>query len=273
MSRYIQLTITVTGNEQKEMLIAQLAAAGADGFEEEGRQLKTFVAEDAYDATAVISILQQYGASATETIIEETNWNAQWEAGFSPVQVDDFCAIRAGFHAPVAGVQYDIIITPKMSFGTGHHATTHMMVNAMRQLEITGKSVFDFGTGTGVLAILAEKMGAGTITAIDNDAWSIANANENFIANNCHKILLFNEMTIPTIGEYDIILANINRHVILEQLPVIKQHLSGNGVVVFSGLLTGDKPLVLEQAQQQQLELQHEYEMNGWICLLMVMGQ
>ena len=273
MPRYIQLTITVAGKPEKEILIAQLTDAGAHGFEEEKNLLKAFIADPVYEADRFAAIIRQQGATCTVSVMEETNWNAVWEAGFAPVQVSDFCVIRAAFHAPPEGVKYDIIITPKMSFGTGHHATTHMMVSAMQGIDFLGKSVFDFGTGTGVLAILAQKMGAAQVTAIDNDPWSIENAMENFISNGCHKILLFNHEEIKINAVYDIILANINRNIILQHLGSIKQHLSANGVVLVSGLLTGDRPLVLEEAQRQQLELKHEFEMSGWICLLMVSNQ
>jgi len=273
MSTYIEIKITVGNKEQQEILLARLAAAGANGFQEEKDMLKAFVAAEMYDEPLFTSILQEQGVAFQVAEIKETNWNAEWEAGFEPVRIGHFCAIRAGFHPPITDVQYEIVITPKMSFGTGHHGTTHMMMAAMEQLPVKGASVFDFGTGTGVLAILAEKMGAASIAAIDNDDWSIANAMENFNANNCSKILLIKQETIVSDDAYNIILANINRHIILEQLPVIQQHLLPGGVVLFSGLLTGDKPLVLEKAGLHQLALVQEWEMNGWICLLMVNHQ
>ncbi len=270
MPNYIQLNITVSDTAVKDMLVAALSAAGANGFEEEKNLLKVFIAEDVFNEEIFLPLVQQHGLSYTSSVVEETNWNAQWEAGFTPVQIGNFCVIRAAFHPPVTAVQHDIIITPKMSFGTGHHATTHMMVEVMQELDFTSKSVFDFGTGTGVLAILAEKMGAREITAIDNDAWSIDNAAENFNSNDCHNILLFNQGNIFGEAVYDIILANINRNIILQHLPALKQHLAPGGVVLLSGLLTGDRQLIVEQAQQQQLELGKDFEMNGWICLLMV---
>jgi ribosomal protein L11 methyltransferase len=145
-----------------------------------------------------------------------------------------------------------------------------MMVKAMEGLAFAGKQVFDFGTGTGVLAILAEKLGAEQITAIDNDEWSINNSEENFNSNNCHKILLFKDESIPSEGVYDIILANINRNIILQHMASIKQHLAKDGVVLLSGLLTGDEPVIMETALQQHLILCQRFEMNGWICLQLV---
>jgi len=273
MSAYIELSITARDSQLKELLIALLTEAGADGFEEEKNLLKAFIATENYSAEIFRQILQQNGVEYTVSTIEETNWNAAWESGFAPVKVGRFCTIRAAFHEADNDVQYDIIITPKMSFGTGHHATTHMMIAAMEKLDLYEKTVFDFGTGTGVLAILAEKMGAAQVTAIDNDQWSMENAMENFNANNCHKVLLFNHEVMNENVVYDIILANINRNIILQHLASIKQHLAASGVVLLSGLLTGDKPLILDEAHKQQLELKQEFEMNGWICLLMVNRQ
>ncbi|MEO5592573.1 MAG: 50S ribosomal protein L11 methyltransferase [Chitinophagaceae bacterium] len=270
MPGYIELKIAVTDSLQKEMLIAQLSAIGIIGFEEEKNLLKAFIKEDEYNEFESKDIIKQYGLTFSVSIIEDINWNAEWEAAFKPVVIANFCTIRAGFHEENKSVKHDIIITPKMSFGTAHHATTYMMVEEMENLEFTGKAVFDFGTGTGVLAILAEKSGAGSITAIDNDDWSINNAIENFNSNNCSKILLFNSQEIPSNSIYDIILANINRNIILQNLETIKQHLATNGVLLLSGLLTGDEALIIEEARKHHLRLKHRKEMDGWICLVMI---
>jgi len=272
MARHIELIIQVTDALQKEILVAQLTAAGANGFEETRSTLNAFIAEDDYDEASVKEIIEKNYLKYSVSVIEDINWNAEWESGFEPVTIDNFCAIRAAFHEPNTTVSHDIVITPKMSFGTGHHATTHMMAKAMQGLDFSGKTVFDFGTGTGVLAILAEKCGAKRITAIDNDEWSISNAAENFNGNNCHNILLSNSKEIIGEDVYDVILANINRNIILENLAAIKQHLASGGVVLLSGLLTGDEPIILEEASRQQLALVQRFEMSGWICLLMVMG-
>ena len=273
MAVHIELKIAVTNKQQREMLLAQLADTGICGFEEDAQWLKAFIPEADYEKTIFDEIIEQNGLSYSLSAIEDRNWNEEWESGFQPVVIDDFCAIRAAFHPAVTAVKHEIIITPKMSFGTGHHATTCMMVKAMAGIDFQGKQVFDFGTGTGVLAILAEKMGAGTVTAIDNDDWSIDNAKENFNSNNCHKVLLSKEENIIENVEYDVLLANINRNIILQNLASIKQHLAPDGVVLLSGLLTGDEPVILTEAHRQQLVLSHRLEMNGWICLLMVISK
>ena len=270
MATHIELTIAAADKEEQEILIALLENAGATGFEQGREWLKAFIPEDVYQRDLYKQIIEHNNLKYSESIIKDKNWNAEWEAGFSPVVIDNFCAIRAVFHEPIPGVQHDIIITPKMSFGTGHHATTHMMVKAMSGFDFGGKTVLDFGTGTGVLAILAEKMGAASIDAIDNDDWSIDNSIENFNSNNCYKILLSKAESIENNGSYDIILANINRHIILSSMASIQQHLQPGGVVLFSGLLTGDEAIVLEAAVVHQLACSSRLVMNGWICLLMV---
>jgi ribosomal protein L11 methyltransferase len=268
----IEFKIEISDNTLKEILIARLSAAGADGFEEEKDFLKAFAAVGNYLEQSFEEIIEENSLKYSKSIIKERNWNAEWESDFKPVTIEDFCTIRAGFHAPDSKVKHDIIITPKMSFGTGHHATTHMMVKAIAGLDCMDKNVFDFGTGTGILSILAEKCGAQSITAIDNDNWSISNAFENFNLNNCHKILLSKKEGFVGNLSYDIILANINRNIILQNLLQIKQHLSGKGVVLLSGLLTGDEPVIVAAAARQNLKLLEKSEMSGWICLLMVNG-
>lgn len=270
MAAHVELAIAVSDQQQKDILIALLTEAGAAGFEEGRDYLKVFIPRLDFEEILYKEIIEQNNLKYSISVIEDRNWNADWEAGFQPVLIGAFCIIRAAFHQPVANVQYDIVITPKMSFGTGHHATTHMMVDAMAGLSFTGRNVFDFGTGTGVLAILAEKMGAGSITAIDNDAWSIENADENFNSNDCSKILLINSEKIIEKHPYDIILANINRNIILQNMGAIKQHLAKDGVVLLSGLLTGDEPVIMEAAGKEALELQQRFEMDGWVCLQLV---
>ncbi|MEP7280000.1 MAG: 50S ribosomal protein L11 methyltransferase [Bacteroidota bacterium] len=271
MTDYIEYKIQLKDDAVKDILIARLADAGANGFEEEGSILKAFAAAGT-DQSEFEKIIAESGLEYSQSLIPERNWNAEWEAGFTPVTIGHFCTIRADFHAPDTQARYDIIITPKMSFGTGHHATTHLMIEAMEGLNFQGKQVFDFGTGTGILSVIAEKCGAAGITAIDNDAWSIANATDNFNLNECRKILLFNQSGFDENSSYDIILANINRNIILQNLAGIKQHLSSDGVVLLSGLLSGDEAFMVAQARVHKLALRQQSAMNGWICLQLVNG-
>ncbi|MEJ7767322.1 MAG: 50S ribosomal protein L11 methyltransferase, partial [Chitinophagaceae bacterium] len=190
MSDYFEIAITVENEDQKNQLVALLSDIGFEGFQEDNKILLAYAAVDDFDQVMMESILKTYNLSYLQSVIKPKNWNEEWEAGFEPVIIHDFCAIRASFHSPVAGVSHEIIITPKMSFGTGHHATTYMMIEAMSVLNFTGMKVLDFGTGTGVLAILASKMGAAVIEAVDYDEWSIENGRENIVRNNCSNISL-----------------------------------------------------------------------------------
>lgn len=267
MLDHIQITFTDILPEQQDILIAHLAEAGYEGFEEIGNELKAFISEKDFDKTFLQELTYKYQLNYSEEKIPEQNWNTVWESNFQPVVVDDFVAIRADFHEPLKAVTHEIVITPKMSFGTGHHATTYMMVQQMRNIDFSNKKAFDFGTGTGVLAILAEKLGAAEIFAIDNDDWSIANAGENISRNNCAKIRLRRADAMSDNLSYDVILANINRNVILDNFETLVSHLADNGILLLSGLLTEDEPAIAEQANLFGLEKIGGIERNTWICL------
>src|SRR5918995_4444294 len=203
MDNYIQIKFQNISQEQSDILIAQLTEIGFEGFEEEESRLKAFIASTNFDEKLLQNISTPQQLVFSKTIIEQTNWNRVWESNFDPVIVDDFVAVRAEFHEPIKDVEFEIVITPKMSFGTGHHATTYMMMQQMREIDFANKTVFDFGTGTGVLAILAEKLGAKTVLAIDNDTWSIENAYENIKRNNCTAIELKLADTAAMKGKFD----------------------------------------------------------------------
>lgn len=266
MGDYIEIEIHDASAQQKEMLIAQLADAGFEGFEEQ-QALKAFIPQEAYDETLLKPVVEQHKLTYSAAVVPQINWNAAWEASFEPVVVDGFCTIRAAFHPPQAVTQHEIIITPKMSFGTGHHATTYMMIAGMQLLDLDKKSVLDVGTGTGVLAILAEKMGALHIDAIDNDEWSIDNCRENIAMNACRCIGLKKQDSLVQCGLYDVILANINRQVIITLLPAIRAHILPRGIILISGILAGDVDHVVLAAEAQGLQLESSTEKNSWVCL------
>lgn len=262
---HIQISIEA-GEADQELLISDLSELGANGFEQTETHLLVYFDEAAFPSYEVNALLEGHNSSIQT--IEQQNWNAVWESNFQPVIVENFCAVRAHFHEPIAGVAHEIIITPKMSFGTGHHATTWMMMQRMQSIEFTNKAVFDFGTGTGLLAILAERLGAATIDAIDNDEWSIENGKENAERNGCNRINLWLDSSVPQ-KSYDVILANINRNVILMHLPFLVQALKENGCILFSGLLTSDEETIVQAAAQYSLQLVKQESRNNWISLLM----
>lgn len=267
MKQYVQVTISVTEQHIQEMLVAQLGLVGYNAFEQEDLLLKAFIEEDAFDKSALEELLKEHSLTYEVTVLPATNWNQEWEKNFQPVIIDDFCGIRAQFHEPVKNVQHEIIITPKMSFGTGHHATTHMMVQLMRTVSFTDKYVFDFGTGTGVLAILADKLGAAGVLAIDNDEWSMLNAAENLSANKCEHVVLSNVSNIPASKSFDIILANINKQVIAGTLKQMRAQLSADGCILLSGLLENDLDDIHAIAVENRLQLQQQLVRSGWIAL------
>ncbi|HLY68080.1 MAG TPA: 50S ribosomal protein L11 methyltransferase [Puia sp.] len=267
MENYVQLSID-SDTYQQGILIALLAENGFEGFEENQKQLHAFIPERKFDANFVYKILSDMQLSYSTKTIEQKNWNEEWEKNFEPIMVDHFCGIRASFHQPIKNVDHEIIITPKMSFGTGHHPTTYLMIEAMKNIDFNNKTVLDFGTGTGILAILSEKIGAKKILAVDNDPWCIENSNENITANGCTRIVVEEKETVPDIQQgFDVILANINRNTILDQLPFLKQQLAAKGVLLVSGLLTEDLAAVQNILLNYNLDIISKSLKINWICL------
>lgn len=264
--KHIELEI-IANDYQQEELIALLDDHNPSGFEQTEEILKAYFEANNFDRSAIFKIIEGYQFTLNE--IEEQNWNSVWEQNFQPVIVDDFCAVRAHFHQPIKQVAHEIIITPKMSFGTGHHATTNMMLQQMREIDFQNKVVFDFGTGTGILAILAEKLGASEVVAIDVDDWSIENAKENFERNECHKISVSLTSILPK-NEFDVVLANINRNVILQYMDELVKIVRPDGKILFSGLLAADETDIATATEQHGLRLEIKSERSGWISLLFV---
>jgi ribosomal protein L11 methyltransferase len=264
---YIQITIPVADTSIQEMLIARLSEDGYEGFEEQENNLQAFIPEEKFNPAKLEELLSGWKLSYAQDRLKAKNWNEEWEKNFQPVVVDGFCAIRASFHAPIEGVRQELVITPKMSFGTGHHATTYMMVAAMQYLDLKGKQVLDFGTGTGVLAILAEKLGAAGVLAIDYDDWSIENARENIAENRCTAVSVKKADSTPRERLFDFILANINKHVILQELHAIGQQLEKGGVILLSGLLHEDFNDIEKEALKNDLSISERMARGNWICL------
>jgi ribosomal protein L11 methyltransferase len=265
---YREVSISVANSEIKDILIAFLTEAGYESFEEREATLLAYIPEDAFDQEELIQILQPINLSFSSAEIAHTNWNKQWEENFEPVTVDDFCFIRADFHEQNETFPYEIVITPKMSFGTGHHATTQIMIRMMRGLEWTGRKVLDFGTGTGVLAILAAKLGAQTVMAIDNDEWAYTNALENVERNRTGEINARCGVLSDVLdSDYDVILANINRHILLESMRDLHGKLKTGGKLLMSGLLSEDQEVVSKAALSESFAKEQEVSSGGWIGL------
>jgi ribosomal protein L11 methyltransferase len=266
---YIQVNMHTADEGTREILLALLEDKGYEGFEETDEGLKAFIPEADFDKAFIEWLANEHKVSFDTVKLEQQNWNELWETSFQPVVIGSFCAIRADFHPPANDVLHEIIITPKMSFGTGHHATTRLMVQQMKDMDFSGKRVLDFGTGTGILAILAEKLGAHEILAVDNDEWSYGNAKENIERNNIKNIALMQGSLedIPQ-QEYDIILANINRHILLQYMQQLSQLLKNEGYILMSGLLEEDKKIILASAAEAGFTEVKGTAADNWISIL-----
>jgi len=271
MSTTIQVSIDITDAAVKDIMIAELTDLGFDGFEETETGLLSYIALDRFDdelISGLEELVNRYGTTYKRVAIDKQNWNALWESNFEPVLVDDFVGVRANFHAPFNGqVEHDIIITPKMSFGTGHHGTTYSVMQLMRGIDFTNKSVFDFGTGTGLLAILAHKLGAGDILAVDNDDWCIENASENIVVNNTQSIEIHKVDNAKLNKKFNIIIANINKNIILDNLAFLAEATVPGGVVLLSGLLVEDEPEIEAACKALGWIHQETRTRNNWIAL------
>ncbi|MFT3678930.1 MAG: 50S ribosomal protein L11 methyltransferase [Ferruginibacter sp.] len=267
---YLQFDFEPHTKEESEKLIALLSELGFDGFVEEGMELVAFIPESIFDQGEFEKVLEKFAIMAySQTTIENINWNKKWEEEYEPVLVGNFVGVRADFHKPLRNVKYEIVITPKMSFGTGHHATTSMVMQLMKDLDFKNKNVLDFGTGTGVLAILAEKLGAVAILAIDNDEWSITNALENCLQNGCGNITVQGADAIPAdTGEFDVILANITLNIILDNLSSINQACRQGGKVLLSGFLKSDENAITTALAGAGFTKKLVLSQKEWIAVL-----
>jgi ribosomal protein L11 methyltransferase len=257
-----------TDETQTAILEALIMEMGGEGIEEKDNGTTAYIRENSFKEDELKLVFKKFKVPFTTERIAQQNWNAEWERSFDPVQVNNFAAIRATFHPPIPGVLHDIIITPKMSFGTGHHATTFLMIQEMQALYFKDHSVIDFGTGTAVLAILAEKLGASEILAIDNDDWSINNAIENMTANHCNKIVLQKGEEMSTSKKAAIILANINLNVIIANIARIKEVCLPETKVLLSGLLLQDEPQISEVLTSNGFQIVKCVNKNNWMAIL-----
>ncbi len=254
-----------------EILLAFLNELPFDSFEETDEGLGAYLASSAgmIEVEENLKKLQtSYNFEFSVEDIPNRNWNAEWEASFQPVKVGKFCGVRADFHPPMPNVKYDLVINPKMAFGTGHHETTYMMIQMMQGLSFKGAKVLDYGCGTGILAILAAKLGASVVDAVDIEAEAYQNTLENAQINYVDTIQAIHG-TLDNIldAEYDVILANINRNVIIESFPAMHQKLRRNGVLLISGILQKDIEMLREHIRAYRFTLDEKLERGGWACL------
>ena len=270
--QYTTVQITCPA-ELVDLFIAELAECAYDGFLETEQGFETYREADAFDETELQRVLGKYRTRAeisyTTQTVEEQNWNAVWESNFEPIVIETQCRVRASFHAAEPSYPYDIVINPKMSFGTGHHATTYLMLREQLSIDHHGKRVMDAGCGTGILSIMAQKRGAAYVLAFDTDSWAVENSRENFDLNDASTIHLFQGTVADVrLGElFDIILANINRNVLLDEMAHYAQRLAPGGQLLLSGFYEEDLPLLRQAATEQALTEVRADSREQWALL------
>jgi|SRR6476661_5491640 len=270
---YKELNFTIVSGEEyvKDLLIAVLGEIGFDTFEETALGFNAYIQSDQFNEETVRQALEPYQEMASFSydvnLIPYKNWNQVWESNFEPLLIDETCYIRATFHEPHPEYKYEIVIDPKMAFGTGHHQTTTMMIQHMLKQDFTGQSVLDMGCGTGILAILAEKLGAKHVVAIDYDPICYDSTLENAKLNNCQKMVAGcgSKESIPD-ETFDTVLANINRNILLDQIDRYAEVLKPGGKLYLSGFYeTPDLEILIDAAKAVGLKYHSHLKNNDWV--------
>ncbi len=273
MSNYIELSVIVEPKEQgSDILIAQLSELDFESFVESDNGFLAYIQEEQFNEESLKGLFDEFEGvlkiNYSHKIIAQQNWNKEWESNFTPIDIDGKCYIRAPFHEAKSGYTYDVIIEPKMSFGTGHHNTTQLMIQKLMSLDVNNKSLLDMGCGTGVLAIVASMMGANPITAIDIDDWSVENSVENTAKNNINNVSVHKGNAQILEGNlFNTILANINKNVLLNDIPVYVNSLEKNGNLVLSGFFETDIPELIAKAENCGLKFEEKAVSNQWSML------
>lgn len=259
-------------------MVAELAQLGFESFAEEGELLFAYIQEGecSEDEIKELSIFQLPNVKIeySSKYLPKENWNKKWEESFEPIYIEDFCSIRAPFHKRDRNTKYDLIIEPKMSFGTGHHATTQLMIKQMQTLSVSGTQVLDMGAGTGVLGILAKQMGAKKVIAIDIEEWAFENMQENASRNQVEIACYLGgkEVLERLEKQFDIIIANINKNILFDQLPIYLNKLSSKGVVLLSGFFDVDVDEFEEWSKENNLQLTKMNSLDSWASIRLEKG-
>src|SRR5690606_35720741 len=271
---YLEFKIACN-EEYREILIAELAEIGFDSFLETEVGIEAYITEDLFDRNDFDEVIEKYGTvgeiSVEEGRMAKVNWNEEWEKNYDPIEVGDEVYVRASFHSPKEGVAHEIIINPKMSFGTGHHATTYLMLTHQLNLDHQGKRVIDIGAGTGILAIMAHKLGDTEVQALDIHEWCVEDGEENFALYGLAEV----KMGLGTIrevapqGTFDIVLANINKNVLLDEMEVYAPLVKHEGYLLLSGFYEHDIQDIVDKAQAFGLSLKDQKSKSNWAALVL----
>jgi len=270
---YIQFDFLTRDADLRHILIAQLADLGMESFQENDT-LQAFLPAAQLNgdlAEAIRQLAEEYGVAYSHKELVAQNWNAIWESNFQPIVISDFCGIRASFHDPIPNVQHEILINPQMAFGTGHHETTYMMMDMMSGISFTDRKVLDYGCGTGILAILAAFLGASPIDAVDIERAAYENTLENAQKNNVQQIRVLHGTLESVVDRgYAIVLANINRNVILETLPTLRSMIQPDGILLVSGILLDDVSQVTKAAEASGFHPVNQEKRGNWAAIQFV---
>ena len=273
----INFNITPFSEEIADILIATMSSIGYEGFQYTDTGFTAYITCEQFEEERIqkLEILQSlavdYQVDWNFSVLQDRDWNLEWEKNFTPIVVDNRILIRAGFHPTIPGIDYDIIIEPKMSFGTGHHPTTTLMLETLLDFsgQMKGKRVLDMGCGTGILSILAAKLGASTVTGIDIDEWSYRNARENIENNQLQniQIKIGNAGLLEKEKEFDFILANINRNILLTDMPFYERCLKDGGILIMSGFYTHDLPSIRQKAAELGMTYGDQKMKQNWVAV------
>jgi ribosomal protein L11 methyltransferase len=273
---YYELKLTLVPNTEinRDILSALLAEIGFESFVESEKGLNAYVSEKNYSEEKIAELLENLPLIDTHIkyhieYIQSQDWNEEWEKNFfQPIIIDDKVVIHSSFHKDIPSLKYDIIIDPKMAFGTGHHSTTSLMVSYLLELELQNKFFLDMGCGTAVLAILAKMKGANPVIAIDIDEWAYNNSLENIHLNNTPEIQVkLGDVNLLETETYDIIFANINRNILLADIPVYAQCMQSGSSLFMSGFYLEDMDVIIEKCKAQQLKFVSYKEKNNWVAV------
>ena len=273
---YYACSFTNPENENlKDMFMELLGEIGFDSFMDTDEGFEAYCQEPALDDNELNDIMQMEQFANVKLLkkelIPDQDWNATWEASYEPVIINEFCRIRAPFHKVEGSYKYDLIIEPKMSFGTAHHETTSQIIELMLQSDFTGLNLLDMGSGTGVLAILAKKLGSATTVAIDNDEWAYRNALDNIRLNDENDIVVeLGDANSLNDRQFDIILANINRNILLRDMKEYVKCLVDGGKIFFSGFYEEDLVLIAKEAERLGLRYSNHVTKNNWTAAVFV---